>query len=145
MEVFSPKAHPQRLTPLFKKKAWQTWIRYSLALEEVTNQGRTICNTNYNVKIIRLLIEENIQVLLHHPLVQYIRHLKLWKKTVSTRKMRLRSLFPRWLEAAQKWAGCEGKWRWQGEGGQRDVWHRGLPGPLDHSKTQEPQRGSARC
>lgn len=30
---------------------------------------------------------------MYHPLVQYIRHLKLWKKTVCTRKMRLSSYF----------------------------------------------------
>lgn len=30
---------------------------------------------------------------MYHPLVQYIRHLKLWKKTISTRKMRLSSYF----------------------------------------------------
>lgn len=35
--------------------------------------------------------KRNAQVFLYHPLVQYIRHLKLWKKTVSTRKMRLSS------------------------------------------------------
>ena len=52
-----------------------------------------MCNTNYNVKIICLLIKENVQVFSYHPLVQYIRHLELWKETVSTRKMRLSSYF----------------------------------------------------
>lgn len=30
---------------------------------------------------------------MYQPLVQYIRHLELWKETVSTRKMRLSSYF----------------------------------------------------